>query len=213
MIDPVHDIQKAFRRLVSAYSFPGTPFKLVPDDLTTGFSGRIHPAIAVLAMIFLDGEVTAYFHEMEEDDILLLKQICRSPSAGPETADFLFFANAEDCGQSKISAVSKAKTGNLADPHEGADVILAVDKLPAELKGPVAANGKTLTLSGPGLEKKKILVCRDPEKNDFWWVEARNKLCREFPLGIEVTLVDKQSNVMAIPRSTKAVLSTPGRDN
>ncbi len=224
MIDTIHDIQKAYRQLVTAFSFPGTMVTLLPQKRVSDLQTELDDSTLLLALILLDAEVTAYFHETDENEHSLLGQMTSIRFEKSDAADFLFFPRAPSFGFSSsfshdhtdiTKIIGKANRGTAIDPHTGASVLINLPRVPREIGTVKRGWERALRLTGPGIEREKLLACIPSSKgasadeavpfyhDDFWWVEPRNEKCNEFPLGIELVLYDDDYNVCAIPRSTK----------
>ncbi len=211
MIDAVHDIQQAYRSLVTAFSFPGTTCSLCngsSKDYSHEFETGLSTTVILLAMILLDGETTAYFHNTDEIDKSLIQQLTYVRFSTYQAADFVFFPSVvttcEKNGQQLTSILSDSYHGTHSDPHTGATIVLAVQELPLPFIPNEGQRVSGLCLSGPGIQTNRIIgYPAEQMDTQLWWVETRNQICREFPLGIELILFDSECNVMVLPRSTE----------
>ena len=97
-------------------------------------------------------------------------------------------------------ALRNARVGTLTDPHLGATVVLEVEELEAD-----PPEGRpALTLRGPGIEVSRRL-------SGVWrpdWPTTRNVKTAEFPLGIDLFLVDRRGSTSALPRTTQMELGS-----
>lgn len=202
-LDRVHDIQQAYRNLVCAFSYPGSSRPLLPSSPETGLQNEIDDAALILALMLLDNEVGAYFHETSVSDLSLIQQLTCVRFEEPTAADFLFFPSAGPAS-SGADILSRAFVGNHLDPHLGATAIIRMSRLPES----ISRSEANLLLSGPGIESELHLSI---PKDTGWWFEARNSLCGEFPLGVDLILYDPEMNVMALPRSTR-IEAVSGRE-
>jgi len=206
MLDTVHDVQAAYRQLLTAFSFPGTVQRLAtparPEDNRFEGSG----ATALLAITLLDNEVSAFFHPASPAEPERIRHLTYTRIAAPETADFLFLGVDPD-----IDTLRRAKVGTHIDPHLGATILVYVQTLPSTRGGAAAESvQRGYVLTGPGIANASRLTSEnrapteaDPRSTDpLWWVEMRNELCVEYPLGVEVIVYDAETNVMVVPRST-----------
>lgn len=174
--------QKNYRALLQAMSRPGYVIPLFCH----------HNANALLAVLatLLDGEISlADQHGLLSDEQWLLLQ---AKSENAEKADFIV------C-QGDAVPDFYPKRGTLSSPEQSATVILQVNALHA-----VNSQSQTLriNLTGPGV-KESIgceLVGLNPQ-----WLSDRGKWISEFPMGVDVLLVDNLS-LMAIPRTTTVEL-------
>lgn len=170
-------LQKVYRSLMSAFSYPGEIYPIAPLD---NFS-----VLEQILICLLDGQVTLYQQEKLFDEQflnLLRSTLVNDVSQG----DFLLFS-----GDSYIADL-EPNVGTLESPEHGATLILKVDELSAE-------NGMMLCMTGPGIKSEIStgVIGLDPN-----WLLARNEWCSHFPLGIDMIFVAQES-LIAIPRSTK----------
>ena len=75
MIDTVHDSQKAYRNLISAYSFPGSLHQLLPEEFETGYGNTEPAALTVLAIMLLDAETCVWTAGLNPDWEPLIRQL------------------------------------------------------------------------------------------------------------------------------------------
>lgn len=194
--DPVHDVQRGYRRLIRAMSYPGT-VEDVSDE-----SGRIaptppfNPTAMLLAFMLLDGEVSFWCDSPNrEADTRHLSELTYARATEAADAHYLFVLGGDPRG-----AIEAASEGTLIDPHLGATVILEV--------GECVQSGRVygLELSGPGIDGNRRIAVTGSES----WIEVRNTKTAEYPLGIEMILIDRTGRLMALPRSTRVrVLGQP----
>ncbi|MBN1647282.1 MAG: phosphonate C-P lyase system protein PhnH [Spirochaetales bacterium] len=199
MIDTVHDIQLAYRQLLKAFAFPGTINTLLENKGDMGFPCEMGPAVLTLAMILLDGEVSACFFGYDDDSLSCLRHLTYLRFAEPAEADFLFFGPV--CQDTARQALAVAKTGTLEDPHLGATALISCPRILRTAKSSDVFDSDYISLNGPGIEKDKQKLALLGAHESLWWINERNRLCREFPLGVDIILHDTEMNVLAIPRS------------
>jgi len=189
MIDLVHDVAESYRKIVDAFSRPGEIMSIGKYAEKNDIDSSFHDSTILLVYMFLDAEVNYKLIEKESDDSSdLISKLTYSNEAKLDSADYIFislYAQEKD----KIEALMKSKVGSLKNPHETATLIFEVESFD---------KGNCYEISGPGiLKKNKIYV--DLFEN---WDVLRNKKTEEFPLGIDIILVDKCHNIMVIPRTT-----------
>lgn len=189
-LDFVHDVQQAYRNLLRAYAFPGTEQPLLPPGSELHTGGGTHTTAVLLAVTLLDNEVQSYMHDASEATATAIQQLTYTRFADAAAADSLFFFSAG------VDELGTARTGTHIDPHLGADICIQVDTLPQQVDEADAG----VTISGPGIQHPRKLTAVDSDS--WWWMETRNHLCREYPLGVETILFDSELNVMVFPRST-----------
>ncbi|MFO7888585.1 MAG: phosphonate C-P lyase system protein PhnH [Eubacteriales bacterium] len=189
MIDLVHDVAESYRKIVDAFSRPGEIMSIAKYAEKNDIDTYFYDSTIILIYMLLDAEVKYKLVEPESKDSTdLISKLTYSRESEMHKADYIFISlNTQE--KDKIEALIKSKVGNLKDPHKSATLIFEVERFD---------KGKCYEISGPGiLEKNKIYV--DLFKN---WDLLRNKKTKEFPLGIDILLVDKFHNIMAIPRTT-----------
>ena len=187
-LDPVHDIQRTFRMVMDATARPGTVVDLKPEAARIDLEGGVNLGLLLLGLMLLDAEAT--FHcwpERDDETEELLSQLTYARAGRPEKADFLFVAGA--C-TSVEDAFRRARLGTLIDPHLGATIVM---------EAAAVESGGPLVLTGPGIDgTARIRVARSPE-----WIGLRAELNREFPLGVDLFMVDAGCRLVSLPRTTR----------
>ena len=186
-LDPVHDLQRAFRKIVTALSFPGRLVNLAPEAQGIDLEFGLPSGLVLIAWMLLDTETSFYCAEAEASQSLALLSFSRTKPIGE--ARFLF---CDGRSPDFLELLNQAGNGNLIDPHESATIIAQCDFVAAD---------PSFVLSGPGIEDSTICqigLCPG-------WLEIRNQRNQEFPLGIDLILVDGANRAMALPRSTKII--------
>ncbi|WP_459129089.1 phosphonate C-P lyase system protein PhnH [Guggenheimella bovis] len=184
MNDFVFTTQSTFRKLIDALSHPGKLIHLEKEASELQIETQMNSLFLLFARTFLDLEVTFYYPFEEAS---FISSLTYSKSISCEEADFLFLP-LED--ESRDESLKKAKIGTLMYPNKGATVVYEVDEL--FLEGDIE-------LSGPGIEKKASFGLGPSDRN---WIPIRNLLTSEFPLGIDLILIDGSGRALAIPRTT-----------
>lgn len=180
VFDPVFDSQRVFRCLLQATAAPGKLFVLPPT---------VAGALEAVALALLDHEVAfcAVGAEAEEAK----QHIAGATGARivpAHRADFALISGGDSGG-----AVAQLARGTLERPESGATAIYAV----AELSG---GGSLTLKLSGPGVPGERTLGVSGLSVAEAEAIRA----CRaDYPLGVDVYLVDGAGRVAGLPRSTR----------
>jgi alpha-D-ribose 1-methylphosphonate 5-triphosphate synthase subunit PhnH len=182
IFDPVHDTQAVHRALVRAFSFPGTPVSIeAPASRCAEL--RVPPALEAVARTLLDPE-TSYSHPLP-----YLTELTGARRRSDPDAAFLFLSEWDEGAWAQ--AFDRGFRGTLADPHRGSTVVAWT---------PVLLPTTPWTASGPGLERPTGLALPGGA-----WVEARNRACVEFPLGVDLIWVRGDATLVALPRTTRLV--------
>ncbi|WP_199617694.1 phosphonate C-P lyase system protein PhnH [Paenibacillus alkalitolerans] len=189
-LDMVHDTQMAYRKLVDSMSRPGTVSRLGEQANNIGMDTCCFGATVLLAMVLLDTEVTfKIVSQREEETARLFNRLTYAREAEAAHADYIFVlrdAKPEQLEQ----ALRAAKTGDLVNPHMSATFIVEAETI---------TNDDDLVLTGPGIkEANGLLVVRDGS-----WLELRNAKNGEFPMGIDMIFVDRDSQAVCLPRTTQ----------
>lgn len=176
--------QQIFRQLLSCISFPGTI-----ADLSNYLQGS-NALIGVLATL-LDNTVTLHdAHGLLEHGE---RRFISSPIVPFSEARFIIAD-----GAIPADADIVPNLGTLDSPEFGATVIL---------QGKEIGSGElTLNLSGPGISSKNQKPTQLLVKGFHQdWFIRRQQWVNDFPLGIDLVLVDNTKVVM-IPRTTQVIL-------
>ncbi len=181
-----HSTQQAFRKVLEALSFPGK-INLV-DECPNDMSPLISQT-ALVCLTLLDSEVT--FH-VDEENSLITKTIhaytgCHMTDAS--SADFMILPLSSS-NEAILNKLNQAKIGDLVRPHKSATIILEVESL---------MSGYKFELKGPGIKETNQLNCTISPSI----IKKRNEMNAEYPLGIDMILIDRHGNVVGLPRTTR----------
>jgi len=179
--DTVLESQRVFRRLLDATARPGVLFAL---PQTGG-----EPETAVLRAL-LDHEVSFGVVGGSEEEAYRIRLSTGASPVSPGEADFVLVRGGDSKGE-----VAKMRRGTLEEPHLGATAIYAVERL--SVRGSV-----TLVLSGPGVSGTRTLGAEGLASSEL--VHLRESRA-DYPMGVDVYLVDRAGLVAALPRSTEVV--------
>ena len=189
-LDAVHDLQKVFRKVLAATASPGSIIDLAGEAGLLDLDLPLNKGILLVALALLDAEtsfaVASADRSAQSETIL---HMTYAKSAREAEADFVFVLGGADAA----GAIAGARIGTLVDPHLGATIIVEVESLEA---------GVGLELSGPGIESRARLGVRMAADHGAAWIAARSAKNREFPLGVDLILVDARCRLAALPRTT-----------
>ncbi|MDT8371859.1 MAG: phosphonate C-P lyase system protein PhnH [Gammaproteobacteria bacterium] len=181
-LDPIWmaDNQQAnFRLLLDAMARPGQCHSLV----VTPEKG---PAVLALLATLLDAEVS-----LADPDELLHKDdwpMLQVQSAHAKQADYVL------C-DGRFAPNFTPKSGTLPSPDLSATLILVV----AAIGDCHSEENTSLQLTGPGIANSNTVLIKGLENQ---WLEMRKDWVCDFPLGVDLILVDEKQMV-ALPRTTK----------
>lgn len=181
--------QANFRALLHAIAYPGDRVKLI--DVTQGHSFTSYVFSQSILEVLVDGEVSLLTLPQQKDleaevkiftNVRIVTQV--------EQADYIWVEGQALSNRTEFSFLDAVKVGQLEDPEQSATLIIAVAN--------VTGMGTPVHMQGPGI--KASLEDSLPLSPAFlaWRAQMNN----EFPLGIDIILVDQQGQAMALPRTT-----------
>ncbi|MFZ5754804.1 MAG: phosphonate C-P lyase system protein PhnH, partial [Bacillota bacterium] len=186
--DYVHDIQKAFRKVLDSTARPGKINSLREESQKLDLPLEANKAALLLMLMLLDNEVTFYVAGREGPQIArYMRQLTYAPTAPLEEAAFVFVLEDAVADNQLLTIMEKCKRGDLLNPHLSATLVVEVVSL--------AGEGEW-GLQGPGIKGENYLSIAAEDG----WVEKRAEINKEYPLGIEMYFLDRAYNLAAIPR-------------
>ncbi len=193
-LDPVHDLQSVFRKIMRAASFPGEIVDLEPECGRLAAGLPVSREILLIALTLLDAETGFCFASGHSEECeTLVSRMTFARRREPGEADFIFISS--DCPFG-VRVLEAARTGTLADPHRGATVVL---ELPFITPAVDSGGHEVLTFSGPGIRTSR----RMKAGGDLSWVDTRAVKNAEYPLGIDMILIDGNGRLAFAPRTTR----------
>lgn len=185
--DTIFDAQRHFRVLLDAMSRPGKISKLNDTDIHPPIG--LNKASALIGFALLNADVKFWVDPALNEIIEYIKLNTASDWAVSSEADFIFGSKTND-----LTAVFEAKTGSLLYPEAAATVIFQIHLL-GENKFPESMD---ISLKGPGVKEKNTFFASGLSEQLLEMVQLKNI---EFPLGIDLILVDHYNQFVCIPRS------------
>jgi len=193
--DKVFDAQEHFRVLLDAMAHPGKLFPFSEVEMV-GIPGIPH-GIFYIAFALLNADVHFTFLGPESENAkTYITQNTSSLVSSLEMVDFVFFP-----GNLDGEFFRECKNGNLSYPEEGASLVAYVDTLSTQKLD----KSLELSLKGPGVESINTVYIQGL---DIKSLEILKDINSEFPLGLDLYVVDQNSTVMAIPRSNHLQFNT-----
>lgn len=178
----VHQTQQHYRTLVDIFSYPGKITKNV--ERSSNYS-TFCDGVLMTAMALLDNEVT--FHTTLKSDGREFSTLTGARTVEEISKSDYLIIKEKDLTP---SIFEEASIGTLPSPEKSATLIIEVTSF---------HEGHYYKLTGPGIKEQSMIQVSLAEQ----WISYRNEKCKEYPLGIDLILIDSQSNMMAIPRTTK----------
>lgn len=185
MVDETQRNQKIFRKIMEAFSYPG---KILDLECQREYRGDLFAPTIEIALTLLDGEVSLYVggrNELSQEEIQIRTNV---EEKSLDTADYVIFPL--DQGPKIKDDLGRLKIGTLINPQLSATAIIEVEGL---------SNDGPLVLSGPGIKDTSFLNIEGPVD----WLKERSTINENFPLGIDIILVDKNGRVVCLPRTTE----------
>ncbi|MGL4109741.1 phosphonate C-P lyase system protein PhnH [Clostridium sp. LP20] len=189
-LDLVHDVQSAYRKLLNSMARPGNIENLEGEAKKVDMNTYTYRGTFLIMLMLLDGEVS--FNVVSKNEMYitsLVSQITYAKLKPIEEADYIFVIN--DSVDKELDEIFKrAKIGNLVDPNKSATIIAEFDYI---------EEGNNLELIGPGIKGiNRISLSGNSE-----WIGSRKGKNEEYPLGIDAIYLDKNENVLCLPRTTQ----------
>ena len=164
--------QRVFRCLMKAFAYPGRIVTVAEQE---------GEAVTLVLATLVDASVNL----ADPHHLLGPLGLVRLETTGAvaEAADFILLSG-------QIPPDFEPRLGSLESPHQSATLIVRVDRL---------GSGPALALSGPGIPGTEHLRVSglSPE-----WILRRADWVADFPLGIDLLLVDGL-RVAAVPRTSR----------
>lgn len=178
----VHTTQAVYRQLINAMSRPGHT-EVITEEVKN--YSDFSDAALLISMTLFDNEIS--FFSRDKTMLKELKVLTGGiPNKDYTTADFIVLKEAD----LKEEYFTEVMQGILISPEKSATLIIEANRI---------GEGSEYRLSGPGIKDTTDVKLSLESR----WVELRNEICKEFPLGIDLILTDKNNNVVMIPRTSK----------
>lgn len=186
--DQVFDAQRHFRVLLDAMSRPGKIATL--NDVDLECPAGLTKAETLIAFALLNADVGFCVEGLAEDAETYLALNTNAHIVDPDEADFLFVSGAD-----RSEAMMEAKIGDPRYPEGGATLVTRVQS--------IGSGTTSMTLEGPGVDGSVRL---DVDGLSRSFLDDRAIKNEEFPIGVDVILVDRSDRVVCLPRTTKVRL-------
>jgi alpha-D-ribose 1-methylphosphonate 5-triphosphate synthase subunit PhnH len=190
VIDLVQDTAKSYRKLLDSFSRPGEIFSLADYTKNIDIETPFFDSTLLISYILLDGEVSYNIVDpkvRESKD--LISRLTYSNLKSFEQSDYIFLTLNGD-QELKKEAILQSKVGSFENPHKSATIICEVESL---------FEGDSYIFKGPGIKTQNKIQLNFLNN----WLKIRNFKNKEFPLGIDMIFIDREDNLMSIPRTTE----------
>ncbi|WP_264737827.1 phosphonate C-P lyase system protein PhnH [Cytobacillus firmus] len=191
-LDVVHDLQAVYRKLVDSTSRPGLISDLGKEAalLDGEKTAACSSSILLLALTLLDPVVTFKVYGSEAEAVEKeINQLTFAKAVQADQADYLILL--QDAGAGSMEdAIENANPGTFVNPHKSATIIAETGAITA---------GDNLLLKGPGIQTSTGISI-DLTGN---WIERRSEKNKEFPTGVDLVFVDRNHQLLSLPRTTQ----------
>jgi alpha-D-ribose 1-methylphosphonate 5-triphosphate synthase subunit PhnH len=201
-LDLVHDLQKTFRTLLDCTARPGTVGSTARELELLDIDVPFNKTLLLLGLTLLDAETN--FRVVEHPETgggRVISQLTYARQSPAAEAAFIFLPRTDADADAPVLAetLTRAQRGTLIDPQLGATVIVET----TGILDPDAPDAARWSLSGPGIEHTAALALDNRDLPRLRRVfAARAEACVEFPLGIDLILVDNAGRIVCLPRTT-----------
>jgi len=202
-LDLVHDLQKTFRTLLDCTARPGTVGSTARELELLDIDFPFNKDLLLLGLTLLDAETSfCVVEDPVTEGARVMSQLTYARQVPATEAAFIFLPHTGFDGNAPVLAetLTRAQRGSLIDPQHGATVIVET----AVILDPDATDAARWSLYGPGIEHTATLALDNRDLPRLRRVfAARTEACGEFPLGIDLILVDNAGRIVCLPRTTQ----------
>ncbi|MCX7843223.1 MAG: phosphonate C-P lyase system protein PhnH [Clostridia bacterium] len=193
--DEVFDSQRIFRVIMEAMSYPGR-IKNLGEHCFKEVADGLNPYSLLILKTLCDNCVKFGISSKKSDEWKRYIEI--NTGAGfdkEEAADFVLFE-----GNDYSCAYERLNKGTSEFPENSATAIISVERIYTGINGRVDENGMRVRIKGPGVKSENLFAL---EGLDLNYLTALPEINSEFPIGIDVMLIDWSGNIVCIPRTSK----------
>lgn len=191
--DYIHDIQNSYRKLLDSMAKPGRINNIKEEVDKLEVHSKLSKELMLLADVLLNLESSFYIKELEFQHYIKLHTFAKVEKV--EEAEFIFVDRKNYSEEEFRDLLEKVRIGTLQDPHLGGTLIVKVEKITED---------SILSLKGPGIKDKKYLGIVGLSRE---FIEKREEINSEFPMGVDMIFVDNSGNLVCIPRTTEVEVS------
>lgn len=198
--DPVRASQHIFRVVLDALANPGSVQQAIVHPRLLAEEAIASPYLASVLLTLLDHEVSLHVApgpgaaELGE----LMARRTRTALVDAGSADFVV----ADAARLENGLPERLRRGSLEFPDDGATLLVDVQTLDQNEAGSLE-----LTLTGPGIESVQRLRLAGLPAAFF---HSRDRAVAQYPMGIDLILIDGQGRVAGLPRTTGVTIYAEG---
>ncbi len=198
--DPIRASQHIFRIALDALANPGSVRQAIIHPRLLADEAVANPYLASVLLTLLDHEVSLHVTpgpdaaELEE----LMVRRTRTTLVEAGSADFAVAST----GSLDHGLPERLRRGSLEYPDDGATLVVDVPSLDGATTGDLE-----LTLTGPGIESvRRLQLAGLPAA----FIHSRNRAVAQYPMGIDLILIDTAGRVAGLPRTTNISIYAEG---
>lgn len=195
-LDMIHDIQSTYRKVLNTMSRPGIIENLCTEALKVDINVTCYNSTFLVMIMLLDREVSFNIVSKNSESLSnLISQMTYAEAKPVEEADYIFVLR-DECDQCLGEVIQNAKIGDLIDPNKSASIIAEFDNFNGFDEK--TEDNLKLLFKGPGIKEVQEVNI----SGNTHWINKRREKNEEYPLGIDLICIDKNENVLSIPRTT-----------
>ena len=187
--DYVHDVQNGYRKVLNSMARPGVVENLNEEASNIDSEIEAYKSTVFMMLMLLDREVT--FNVISKDSEKISSIVSEMTYARIDTieeADYVFITE-DACNEKLHEVLRRVKIGDLSNPNQSSTIIAEFNEI-SEIGD--------IELTGPGIEESNSVYISGNRQ----WINGRRKINCEYPLGIDCIFLDRNNNVLCIPRTT-----------
>lgn len=188
-LETIHFIQESYRKLLNTMARPGVIEKLEDNfSKECNWIDFLFGTYSIMKML-LDTETSFNIFSLEENkNENIINGLTGAKIKDTNESDFIFVSL--DKRENIKEAIKNANIGDLINPEKGATIFIEVKDINKGIK---------VKLKGPGILGEKNIFL--PLESSL--IHMRNEKVSEYPNGIDLVFIDKEGNILSIPRTTK----------
>ncbi|ENY99939.1 phosphonate C-P lyase system protein PhnH [Clostridium thermobutyricum] len=188
-LETIHFIQESYRKLLNTMARPGVIEKLEDNfSKECNWIDFLFGTYSIMKML-LDTETSFNIFSLEENkNENIINGLTGAKIKDTNESDFIFVSL--DKRENIKEAIKNANIGDLINPEKGATIFIEVKDINKGIK---------VKLKGPGILGEKNIFL--PLESSL--IHMRNEKVSEYPTGIDLVFIDKEGNILSIPRTTK----------
>ena len=187
--DVVFDSQRVFKILMNTFAFPGRLHKLPELQLSSIDQKYIYAIISLLTLLDLETSFNVVGDNIEE--IIKYFEI-NTGAQYKDIKDVDYCLSINKILGDNFILLNK---GRLEEPDKSTTLFYFVESI-----SKIETNDLSIILNGPGIKDQETLSINGLSKSEIEeWIGDR----ANYPLGIDIFLIDKDANITGLPRSIK----------